>query len=166
MVQIFLSWISCKGLEKWVKWSLNDGISDDSGTPRTHPSPDRASRIDSKRFTVDFQGVSARPARREGDEIRDKGGRGKTREDQPGAASRLGRDVHQVHWERPDHEESSLRCKDMNCIHGSSPLAPQPFLFLPLPCHPTFSDVLKRIVLINIGCPNAKVLSPEINAFS
>lgn len=53
--------------------------SDDSGTPRTHSSPDRASRIDSKRFTVDFQGVSTRPTRR-GDEMRDDGGRERRRE--------------------------------------------------------------------------------------
>lgn len=127
---------------------------------------------------MDFQGVSARPARRWRASRRER--RKKEEEEAERGGLGLHRDQDAMHTrciEGPDHEESSvhrdgppMQCRYESCIHGSPSfplralsLEPvQPYL---LPARGTLRHVccvLRHIILMNTGCPARIAFLPNV----
>lgn len=139
-------------------------------THPVHRSGQSGSRVPD-RFQAIHSGFSGRfsPSRpRRGRDARQCAeGEGKTRGGRESISPGLHRDRDAMYTRCIERDRTTKRARCdatqiRKCIHGSSPLTPQSFLLLTLFA---LSSVLRRIVLINIRCPNAKIVSAGINAF-
>lgn len=119
-----------------------------------------------------FRAFQLVPPDEKGTRYETREGEGRREEAERGSAPGLHRDRDAMYTRCIERDRTTKRARcDATQIRTAStvhlPSRRNLFSFSPPPLSslPAFSDVLRRIVLINIGCPSAKIVSSGINAF-